>query len=214
MKKYWVFWAMCLTLISSACFAQKSTSVEVDLKGLKIGMSFADAAALVDSNAKGCQRATQVGMQSDYYRFGDQVIICDNKFPYFGTVVKHFFLAFIDNKLAFIRMKTFETSDEAEFPPVYKALAEKYKVNPAIKKTAPHPNTGLSNYEVAFTDKNGNSLEAIGQFMKQGPIFLADSEIQFLAKGYEQTVKKREAALANAAAQQKQKESNVKKNDL
>ena len=214
MQIFKLIFVMLLGLNSSLAWAQESTSAEVDLKGFKIGMSFTDAAKIVDANSSGCQRATQVAISSDYYGFGDQVIICDGKFEYFGTKLKHFFLAFLDNKLAYVRMKEFETSDETEFPPAFKALAEKYKVNPPIKKDKPNQTTGLTDYVVAFTDKNGNTLEARGQFMKQSFGFLSTADIKFMAKGYVQIHQKRLASVDDAAKQQKTKEQNVKKKDL
>ena len=162
------------------------------------------------------------------FKFGDALIDCPHKITFYGIRPQEFRAYFIEDKLVFISISKLETKEEKEFPPAYKALADKFKVTPEIKltKTLDNSVTGMKvvqySYEAVFKDTQGSLISAFGKKgiieSNLGNVFEADSSIEYTMKGYEEIWKKRQAiaeqAVIKIQKQQQQEGAQKLKNDL
>lgn len=144
------------------------TNTEIDIRGLKIDMSFADAVNLIKSiatDASACAHL-QFSPEQDGYAYGDELINCKGTVQYFGKETDIFNVFFADGKIAYIVCGYFtsETKKE-ELPDVFVALAEKYNVQPKINKRAVVG--GEFDFTSQFLDPKDNVLSTSGHLEQE-----------------------------------------------
>lgn len=195
------------------------TSVPVEIKGIKIGMSPGDFGKALKESVKNTNECMGHAIQTnELFPLGDYVIICQDKFVYFGSKMDYSEFYFLDAKLKYARLGRFSSSNENgdPLPPVVRALAEsKFKQFPKVNDIKNPNMRGLGSFEFMWTDPNGDVFLYTTQYQFDlSGVVHKGGVIDMMSADFEKYTEERSNILRNAAKQQQQRMENKRKNDL
>jgi len=196
------------------------TSVDVEVKGIKIGMSQAEVTdVILKSVQKGtkCQKAN-LSQDDPLYVYGDSVIKCERAFVYFGGPVPDALFIFTGNQLKVTSLSTFdsENSNGDPLPEIARALVDaKFKVGPNVVMEANKRMNNLGNMKATWVDSKGNSLTIFGKYEKDATGYRhSNLTLEMRVADFDKYVDDRRNALIARAQQQQNANEQKKKNDL
>lgn len=150
--------------------ARSTSTARIELKGLSIGMPAPQALQIIlgpmheqSINANTCRTRTASPLD-DAYLFGDFMVECEGS-DFFGDTISHFAASFDSGKLRFVSMGTFisASADGDELPAVFRALANKFQVNPPVEKLVRSQRWRQYDFSASFRDRAGSVLRSTGR---------------------------------------------------
>ncbi len=196
--------------------ADGKTSVEVDIKGIKIGMSQSEVAGLIGKSlakSEKCQ-ISKLSPNDDMYLYGDAIIRCNEAFVYFGDKVSTALFIFFANKLKVVSLSSFssENSNADPLPRLARSLGEgKFKVEPAVT-LEPGRMSGMGQMSAIWTDPTGTSLIMFGRYQKDSTGYVhRDHTIEVRPSDYAEYIEERHNALVKQE-ETRQRQNTARKN--
>jgi hypothetical protein len=196
----------------------------LEIKGLKIGMPSSEAIKVIESGGSNCGELRKTSPYSSAgqmtkeavseYTSGDEVILCS--YSLFGSSRGGITAFFVDGKLFYVYIPDVITQENDLPPAVWKAFAEKYKVDPTVEHQAIYTNPNDKDsiigykYRASITDPAGTRLFVIGDLDPGKSI----SNIALASKDVWEYSNKKQQSLDNAAKKSAQDEEKRKKSDL
>ena len=201
--------------------ADGKTSVPVEIKGIRVGMSVEEVSTLVkEAAAPSGKKCEQGPVRSDDGNLvlGDYVIVCDEAFTYFGKAMRNAQFFFVDGRLKVGTLQDFYSSN-ANFdflPEVVRALCDsKFKVQPQVGSVVNPHFDNMGGMTATWIDPNGDKLIFASKYDKNlSGVDHKNGVMQLAAHDLDASIAARKNALIQKAQEQQRQQDQQRKNDL
>jgi hypothetical protein len=193
---------------------------DVDLKGIKVGMTSERVIELVLQSVSDRQQCSGAMLDHSHSRhiFADYIYRCEQAYTYFGVVTPFAEFYFIENKLVSARVGSFGSQNQNKdpLPPIVRSLSEeKFKYLPKLNEQREERFNNIGKQEFLWVDSQGDRLRYTTDFqIDLTGVIHKNGVINLLSSNFEDMVSSREAAKRADAKRKQDAVESQRKKDL